>query len=342
LYLPILFFEREGKMIKRVMIIAFIALTLVTVTSAAAKSVTVRAITFLPKNDTRVLSFIDYLKIVEQKSNKTITPKFLGGAEVIPPLQQADNLKLGNVDIGMVPGGFFEGQVPGVSMAGLSQISVQEEIKRGLWTKFIEMCAPAGLYPVGRFMPQNDPLLYAGFKKGLSPASLKDLTGLKVGYAGPITKTWAQKLGMTFVQVPNAEFYTALDRGVVDALTLPMLNHLVYSMYNVESCIIDHAFSVSSGFLLMSLKFWNGLSEDQQKAVTDAYLEWVPKTIKIQRAETDKAKQTIIDKMGKNFFVKLPDSESEKYIQSFYDGEWEKWAKTKPELVKVLKPMMSK
>jgi TRAP-type C4-dicarboxylate transport system substrate-binding protein len=128
-------------------------------------TITLRAITFLPKNDLRGLQFLDFLKLVEQRTNGAIASKFLGSQEVIPALQVGENPKMGNVDIAMLPGAFFEGQVRGASVIALSQVSHEEERKRGLWDKLAQMCAPAGLYPIGKFMPQNDPLIYIGFKK---------------------------------------------------------------------------------------------------------------------------------------------------------------------------------
>jgi len=302
---------------------------------------TLKAVTFLPKNDLRVAQFLDFLKLVEQKSKGAISSKFLGSQEVMAALQVGENLKMGTVDIAMLPGAFFEGQVPGASMIALSQVSHEEERRRGLWSKLAQMCAPAGLYPIGKFMPQNDPLIYIGFKK-VRPASLKDLAGLKVGYSGPLLKRWVEKLGMTFVQLTNPEFYTGMERGVVDALSLPLLNHVVYSVYELETCLLDHTVSVSNGYLLMSLKTWSSLSRDRQKAVSDAYEAWLPQTIKVQREDEDNARKMLIEKKGKDFFVKLPPADAARYVQSYYDAEWEYWDKRKPDLVKALKPLLAK
>ncbi len=309
--------------------------------ATAANPVQLKFVTFLPKNDLRVATFLDFLKLVEQKSNGAITSKFLGGQEVIAGSELANNLKLGTVDIAMLPGAFFEGQMPGASMIILSQVSSEEERKRGLWDKLAEMGVPAGLRPISRFMPQNDPLIYVGFRKA-KPASVGDLAGLKLGYSGAVTKAWAEAMGMTFVQVPNPEFYTALERGVIDAISVPILDHSVYALYEIENAIIDHPFYVSNGYILMSLKTWNSLSKGLQAAINEAYLAWEPQTIKMQRESEAKTRQQMISKKKADLFIKLPSADAAKYVQTAYDAEWSRLAKTKPDLVKALRPLMSK
>jgi TRAP-type transport system periplasmic protein len=332
---------------KRILIAASTVLIMVSLllisptTPNAAPAVTLKAITFLPKNDLRVVQFLDFLKLVEQKSHGEVSCKFLGSQEVIPALQVGENLKMGNVDIAMLPGAFFQGLVPGASMISLSQVSHEEERKRGLWDKLAQMCAPAGLYPIGKGMPQNDPLIYIGFKR-LRPASIKDLGGLKIGYSATLVKRWINSLGMTFVQLPNPEFYTGLERGVVDGLSLPLADHLVYSIYELESCLLDHAVSVSNMYLLMSLKTWSRLPKNLQENVTEAYLAWLPQTIKAQREDEDNVRKALMSKKGKDFFVKLPPDDARLYVQSFYDAEWAYWEKTKPDLAKMLKPLLAK
>jgi TRAP-type C4-dicarboxylate transport system substrate-binding protein len=305
-----------------------------------ANPIQLKFVTFLPKNDLRVATFLDFLKLVEQKSKGAITYRFLGGQEVIAGSELANNLKLGTVDIAMLPGAFFEGQMPGASMISLSQISSEEERKRGVWDKLAEMGVPAGLRPVGRFMPQNDPLIYVGFRK-IKPTSLKDLVGLKLGYSGRVTKAWAEALGMTFVQVPNPEFYTAMERGVIDAISVPILDHSVYALYEVEKTIVDHPFYVSNGYILMSLKAWNSLSKSLQDSIQEAYLAWEPQTIKMQRESEAKTRQQMTSKKP-DLFTKLPPADAAKYVQTAYDAEWDRLMKTKPDLVKVLRPLLSK
>ncbi len=75
---------------------------------------------------------------------------------------------------------------------------------------------------------------YVGFRK-VKPTSIKDLAGLKVGFGSTVNKAWAEKLGMTFVQIPLQEGYNALEKGVVDAYTGTVGDHLNYAYCEAES-----------------------------------------------------------------------------------------------------------
>jgi TRAP-type transport system periplasmic protein len=310
------------------------------VAASGAKPVEIKVVTFLPKTEHRIVIFQDLLKLIEKKSNGGIVCKLLGGPEVIPPLEQGDNVRLGNVQMAVIPGAFFKGLVPAAPMISLSQLDMTEERKRGLWDKLVQVFEPSGMYPLGRFMPHNDPAYFVGFRKA-KITSTKDLAGLKVGFGSNVNKAWAEKLGMTFVQVPLSEGYTALERGVVDAYTGTIGDHLNYGYAEMEERIVDHPIYGNNGYIIMNLKTWKGLSQELRDAINQACVEWEPESMRIQRELEAKQKQQILDKK-KTQFVKLPPEEAAKYVQAVYDSEWPDWETKHAEVTKVLKPLMSK
>jgi len=308
--------------------------------SYSAQPVELKVVTFLPKTESRIVIFQDLLKLIEQKSNGGIVCKYLGGPEVMGPLELGDNVRLGNIQMAVVPGAFFSGLVPVAAMISLSQFDMQEERKRGLWDKLAQVFEPSGLKPVGRFMPHNDPAYFVGFRK-VKPTSVKDLKGLKVGFGSTVNKAWAEKLGMTFVQIPLQEGYNALEKGVVDAYTGTVGDHLNYAYCEAEPYIVDHSIYGNNGYIIMNLKTWNNLPRNLKDAVQEALLAWEPQSMKVQRELEAKQKQQILDKK-KTQFIKLPSEEAAKYVQAVYDSEWPSWDSKFPELTKVLRPLMSK
>lgn len=326
--------------------ILFMALTVMVVISllgisyGVTKTVELKVVTFLPKTEGRIVIFQDLLKLIEQKSNGAITCKYLGGPEVISPLELGDNVRLGNIQMAIAPGAFFSGLVPASPMISLSQFSSDEERKRGLWDKLEQVFAPSGLRPVGRFMPHNDPAYFVGFRK-VKPTSIKDLVGLKIGFGSTVNKAWAEKLGMTFVQIPLQEGYNALEKGVVDAYTGTIGDHLNYAYSEAEAYIIDHPIYGNNGYIIMNLRTWDNFPQNLKNAMMDAYVTWEPKSMKIQRELEAKQKQQIIDKK-KAQFIKLPPDEAAKYVKAVYDAEWPTWEAKQPEWAKVLRPLMSK
>ena len=310
------------------------------ISHSASQPVELKIVTFLPKTEPRIVIFQDLLKLIEQKSNGAILCKYLGGPEVIGPLEQGDNVRLGNIQMAVVPGAFFSGLVRAAPMISLSQFSMDEERKRGLWDKLAQVFEPSGLRPVGRFMPHNDPAYFVGFRK-LKPASIKEFAGLKVGFGSTVNKAWAEKLGMTFVQIPLQEGYNALEKGVVDAYTGTVGDHLNYAYCEAEAYIVDHPIYGNNGYIIMNLKTWNNLPQNLKNAIQDALIAWEPQSMKMQRELEAKQKQQILDKK-KAQFIKLPLEEAAKYVQAVYESEWPAWESKQPELTKVLRPLMSK
>jgi TRAP-type transport system periplasmic protein len=339
--------EKEVKMKRGILLMVFAVVLLVCivhigqgVSYSASQPVELKVVTFLPKTEPRIVIFQDLLKLIEQKSNGAIICKYLGGPEVIGPLEIGDNVRLGNIQMAVAPGAFFSGLVRISPIISLSQFSMDEERKRGLWDKLTQIFESSGLRPVGRFMPHNDPAYFVGFRK-VKPSSIKDLAGLKVGFGSTVNKAWAEKLGMTFVQIPLQEGYNALEKGVVDAYTGTVGDHLNYAYCEAEAYIVDHPIYGNNGYIIMNLKTWNNLPQALKNAIQDALITWEPQSMKIQRELEAKQKQQILGKK-KAQFIKLPPEEATKYVQAVYDAEWPTWESKLPELTKVLRPLMSK
>jgi TRAP-type C4-dicarboxylate transport system substrate-binding protein len=303
-------------------------------------SVELKVATFLPKTEPRMVVFQELLKLIDQKSNGAITTKYLGGPEVMNPTELGDSVRLGNIQMAVVPGAFFSGLVPAAPMISLSQLSSDEERKKGLWDKLVDVFAPSGLRPYGRFMPHNDPAYFVGVKK-VKPTSINDFKGMKLGFASPVNKAWGDKLGMTFVVIPLQEGYTALERGVVDAYTGTIGDHLNYAYCEVEDYIVDHPIYGNNGYIIMSASFWNNLPQNLKSALTDAYVVWEPQSMKVQRETEAKQKQQVIDKK-KAQFITLPAADAAKYVQTVSEAEWPIWESKLPDITKTLRPLMSK
>ena len=308
--------------------------------AADQQTVELKIVTFLPRTENRMVIFQDLLKLIEEKSNGAIKCKYLGGPEVIPPMQQGENVRMGNVQMAVLPGAFFKGLVPVAPMISLSQYDVTQERARGLWDKLAEIFEPSDLYPLGRFMPHNDPAYYIGFRK-VKPESVDDIKGLKIGFASVIIKEWVEKVGATFVQVPLQDGYTALEKGVVDAYSGTVGDHLNYAYCEAEDYIVDQPVYGNNGLIIMNLKTWKGLPQNLRDAINQALLEWEPQSMKRQRDLEADQKQQIIAK-NKAKFIKLPPAEQAKYVQAVYDAEWPVWEKKQPKWSKVLRPILSK
>ena len=98
-----------------------------------------------------------------------------------------------------------------------------------------------------------------------------DFAGLKLRVIqNPLFIDTFTALGVSAQPMPFPEVYTALEQGVVDGQENPLATILASKFYEVQTntVISNHIYSVWA--LLMSKKFWDKLSPDEQQLITEA------------------------------------------------------------------------
>lgn len=98
-----------------------------------------------------------------------------------------------------------------------------------------------------------------------------DFAGLKLRVIqNPLFIDTFSALGVSAQPMPFPEVYTALEQGVVDGQENPLATILASKFYEVQdnTVISNHIYSVWA--LLMSKKFWDKLSPDEQQLIVKA------------------------------------------------------------------------
>ena len=99
----------------------------------------------------------------------------------------------------------------------------------------------------------------------------EDFAGLKLRVIqNPLFIETFSALGASAQPMPFPEVYTALETGVVDGQENPLATILASKFYEVQDYAVmsNHIYSVWA--LLMSKKFWDKLSPDEQQLITEA------------------------------------------------------------------------
>ena len=99
----------------------------------------------------------------------------------------------------------------------------------------------------------------------------EDLAGLKLRVIqNPLFIETFAALGATAQPLPFTEVYTALEQKVVDGQENPLATILATKFYEVQghTVLSNHIYSVWA--LLMGKRFWDRLSPDEQKVITEA------------------------------------------------------------------------
>jgi TRAP-type C4-dicarboxylate transport system substrate-binding protein len=140
-----------------------------------------------------------------------------------------------------------------------------------------------------------------------------DLQGRKIR-ATPTYAGILAMLGASPVNLPPAEIYPSLEKGVVDGAAWPVIGPLGYRWYEVAKNIMRPSFGVVVHSVFVNLNAWNGLSEAQRKLLNDEatkmedawYLEW-PKIAKDEQ-EALLAKGAQLTEIGATQKAKLADA----------------------------------
>jgi tripartite ATP-independent transporter DctP family solute receptor len=99
----------------------------------------------------------------------------------------------------------------------------------------------------------------------------EDISGLKLRVIqNPLFIDTFKALGADALPMPVPEVYTALETGTVDGQENPLATLIASKFYEVQkhTVISNHIYSVWA--FLISKKFWDKLSPDEQKILTEA------------------------------------------------------------------------
>lgn len=107
-------------------------------------------------------------------------------------------------------------------------------------------------------------------------AKIDDFKGLKIRTMEvPLHKDTYKAMGASPVPLPFGELYTALQTGVVDGNENGPATLEAMKFYEVQKYVTYLPVVSNGGIFLMSLKAWQGLSPEHQKAVAESAKAWV-------------------------------------------------------------------
>jgi tripartite ATP-independent transporter DctP family solute receptor len=155
-----------------------------------------------------------------------------------------------------------------------------------------------------------------------------DLKGVKLRMPG--SQSWqflGNALGANATPLAFEEVYLAMQTGTIDGLENPLPDAIASKFYEVSKQVVLTGHQVANVFFTMPKAFWDGLSDDEKKAVVDA--EDAAKKI-----NDDGVKQT--ESEGKAFFeahgntVTTPDVNAfrkhvlDAFVNSDFSKNWPK------------------
>jgi TRAP-type transport system periplasmic protein len=235
----------------------------------------------------RTALFEKFLKNVEVASKGDM--KFnVSGPETVPPFEQLQPAGSNVFQFLFSHGAYHFGTTPYlVAVEGLSgdlakwrAAGIKEQIDKH-YQRF-------GLkYLVMPLVPEGS-AYNVMLKAPVGPSG--DLQGRKIR----ATQTYAgilSMLGASPVNLPPAEIYPSLEKGVVDGAAWPVIGPLGYRWYEVAKYVMRPSFGVVINSVFVNLGAWNSLSEAQRKLLNDEAVKmedaWYADWPKIAKEEED-------------------------------------------------------
>jgi TRAP-type C4-dicarboxylate transport system substrate-binding protein len=300
--------------------------------TAAADAQTLRAISFIPKNDPVLAMANVWVKEVNSKFSGKLRINYVGGPEVITRFQQVEALRTGVIDIVFPPSGDYQDQLPTSPSFVLSKLSPSEERKSGFYDFMVEEHArKLNAHYLGRV--QISPF-YLWTKK--EPKALADLNGMKMR-SGVLYDRLMRELGMVPVTINAPEVFTALGSGIVDGFGWPVTGPLKRGWLDTTKYVIDLPFYPASNVVaLMNLDKWNALPKETQDALTKLTADFESTMAKHFDDEQDNEWKAIGSKVTK---VRFSDAENKRYLDTAYEVEWKALQDRAPDAVEKLRKM---
>jgi TRAP-type C4-dicarboxylate transport system substrate-binding protein len=257
-----------------------------------------------------------FAKLVNEKSDGMVTLEYIGGNEVIPKMQMLQGCKQGVADVVVMYGAGANELIPGFEFIYISRVTPEQERELGLIDMLREKGKKEGVYLLGRLLVSDGYFAMYANKKIEKP---DDFKGLRFGAMGWTTSIFPA-LGGTIAEMSSTEYYTAMDRGVIDGFHRSPGGTVSYKLHEVTDYIVGTPYINGALAGFVNLDVWNSLSPDQQQAMQEAQLAVEPLSAEYQSGIYNKALQTLIDNGMED--VRLSGQNAEWFKSTVTDALW--------------------
>lgn len=308
------------------LIMGLIILFLVMPAVSGAKTIQLKAVSFLPKINYVTWGLTQLADRVNERSEGQLKISFLGGPEVIPGEDLAEAVRKGVVQVVAIPGAYARGLVPEANVMHLSQFDPWEERERGFNAFMENIFSKMNAHYLGRCGDTNEAFFIQFTNKKVNrPQELKDIRAGSYG----MTMLVNRALGLQSVQMAIPEVYSAMERNMIEAFALPYQSTAAFGLQEVTKYLIEPGFFRSPAVILMNLDAWNGLPSNLQELITKAQVEMERDFVETATNVRAKSKKTLLD--GGMKVITFSPEDTKWYLDQIYKTSWDFLGKSVPE-----------
>ena len=251
--------------------------------------------------------------------------------EPIPAKEALDGLGKGVIDIlcGFPP--YYSGKVAIADIAAMPKNFKKAQDVYDLWFNsdmgklidqvYQDRAKVKVLFPV-IFAPEN----FQVSKKAKKVSKFEDFKGMKIRAGGGMLMETVKALGASPVHTHGGEYYTAMQRGTIDAGLMATYSLETYKMWEVADQVVNPPI-MNNCFILvyMNLDKWNKLSDKQKSTLIDTAKNMAPEWTGYIQEDDDRITK-IAQEKGVDFSV-LPEDEARKMWDAT-EKVWEIYVQT--------------
>ncbi len=309
-------------------------------TQEAPQPIELKAVLPGPANVSYVKFSLEFFEEVNKRSNGRLVIKHLGGPEVIPVDKLAEGLRGGSVDVAHLFTGLYEDKLPEAGVFPISELTPMEERKSGFYDLMVQLHKEKmNAYYLGR---PRSVAAYITATKFPVKNPRQDFKGKKIASASQLYVSFIKSLGAVPVTLPEAETYSALERGLVDAVVTSTSIVKGYSLFEVTKYQIDHPFfPAANSVLLVNKDVWDKLPKDLQDLMNTVMMETEQEMVAFFAQQIKDENQLSRDKGLQ--FVSFSPEDAKWYTDMAHESTWQKVKeKVSPEMYAKLREALKK
>jgi len=277
--------------------------------------------------------YFAFLDDLEKKSGGEIKIKVIGGPESIAPAQALTAARKGIFDIGFMSAGYY--METGALLASMAYPGPTAEIygKSGANKIMDQMFQKKfGMRWVSCFGGVDSWVTFS--KVAINKA---DYSGLKVRIF-PLINKIVKALNGVPVTTAAVDRYTALERGVVDAVMTPVQDGAKEHLYEAAKYVITPGMLSLRDCVWMNGDSLRKLPPHLQELIMKLGVEWEIEGYERQKSSVAEAYKTLTDNKMKR--IDLSSREAAKFTNTSIEVFWKTIKKLDPIGVDVLKPRL--
>lgn len=239
----------------------------------AGEPVALDFVSFVPvANEVEFMYFKkNFIDKVNERANGELVINVRGGPEVVPVTNIGAAIQGGSIDMATIPASFIEELVPGANQTSLSEYTAAEERENGIYEYTQDMYTEKGFHYLGRAEATEWGYFFMFLKK--VPATIEDFKGLKLG-GSPAFHGWYEAMGAVVANLAMPEYFSGMERGVVDGLVTSLYVGLGNGLQEVSGAVVSPGSYRSNVVVPINLETWNSIPEHLQQMLTDTIAEF--------------------------------------------------------------------